>query len=72
MSSKIDHETLASVPQEPAHISRAKYPIPQPLATLLRAAILDQREAQLETLEDALCQLVGNSFQAMDSMYFAT
>lgn len=72
MSSKIEDQTLASAPQEPAHISRAKYPIPQPLATLLRTAILDQKEAQVETLEHALGQLVGNSFQAMDSMYFST
>lgn len=72
MNSEIDSKTSASAPQEPAHISRAEYPIPQPLASLLRAAILDQKEAQLESLEDALGQLVGNSFEAMDSMYFAT
>lgn len=55
----------------PAHISRAEYPIPPPLSRLLSAAILEHQDAQVETLEEALAQLVGNSFDAMNSMYFA-
>lgn len=59
-------------PRQPAHLDSAAYPIPLPLSRLLRATILEGREAQLETLNDALAQLVGNSFEAMDSMYFST
>lgn len=55
----------------PAHICRAEYPIPPPLSRLLSAAILEHQDAQVETLEESLTQLVGNSFEAMDSMYFA-
>jgi len=57
---------------QPAHIESATYPIPQPLSRLLRAAILEGQDAQVETMDDALAQLVGNSFEAMDSMYFNT
>ena len=72
MATELDDETPASAPQEEAHISRATYPLPQPLSRLLNAAVLDQQEAQVEPMEAALAQLVGNSFEAMDSMYFAT
>jgi hypothetical protein len=54
------------------HVSRATYPIPQPLTRLLRAVIEDHEEAQVESIESALAEIVGNSFQAMDSMYFGT
>jgi hypothetical protein len=58
------------------HISRASYPIPQPLVQRLKAGILlpnqGFRERQVESLHDGLAQLVSNSIEAMDAMYFAT
>jgi hypothetical protein len=62
----------SSLSHKPAHIESASYPIPQPLSRLLRATILEGQEAQLENVQDALSQLVSNSFEAMDSMYFNT
>jgi hypothetical protein len=67
----VSQDSLSHQPS--AHIERsASYPIPQPLSRLLRATILEGQEAQLENVQDALSQLVSNSFEAMDSMYFNT
>lgn len=69
---------------QPSHVSSASYPIAQPLATILKAAIdgqqqeqhkqLPQQENQIdvESKADALQHFVRNSFVAMDDMYFAT
>jgi hypothetical protein len=54
------------------NVKRAKYPIQRPLTLLLKAAILEEQPAETEAPEDALAQLIGNAFEAMDSMYFAT
>jgi hypothetical protein len=65
------------------NISRASYDLPEPLRVRLRAGVLlsaaggppkSEREKNIivETIPDALAQLVGNSIEAMDTMYFST
>jgi hypothetical protein len=78
-------ETVA--PRPAHHVSRATYPIPEPLARRLKAGILlppsdavstdananaTPPPRQVESLQEALTFLVGNSIEAMDAMYFAT
>jgi hypothetical protein len=70
------------------HVSRAMYPIPEPLVRRLKAGILLPVSAEaapkvatdasststprvVESLQEALTFLVGNSIEAMDAMYFA-
>jgi hypothetical protein len=87
-SPEVPKETL--VPPTPVqHVSRAKYPIPEPLVRRLKAGILLPVSAEaapnvatadasstatprvVESLQEALTFLVGNSIEAMDAMYFA-
>jgi hypothetical protein len=60
-------------------ISNARYPIPQPLAKLLKVACMDdvleevvQVKVQVETPLEALTSLVENACESLDSLYFAT
>ena len=54
-------------------VSRARYPVPDPLARILKEVLQESKhEKATEPMETALAQLLGNSFQAMDSMYFGT
>jgi hypothetical protein len=57
---------------EQLNVKQAKYPIQQPLALILKASILEEKPSETEAPENALAQLIGNAFEAMDSMYFAT
>jgi hypothetical protein len=80
-------ETIAP-PRQAHHVSRATYPIPEPLVRRLKAGILLPVSAEtapkldsdasstptprlVESLQEALTFLVGNSIEAMDAMYFA-
>ena len=54
------------------NVKKANYPIQQPLRLLLQAVILEGQAAEIEAPEVALAQLIGNAFEAMDTMYFAT
>ena len=54
------------------NVKQAKYPIQKPLTLLLQATILEGQPADTASPEDALAQLIGNAFEAMDAMYFAT
>jgi len=53
-------------------VQHATYPLPQPLALLLEAAIAEKQEASKETKEVALQQLISNALEAMDSLYFSS
>ena len=60
------------------NVSRASYPLPQPLVTRFRRGGLQQCQQNasarpaVESIPQALAELVGNSIEAMDAMYFAT
>ncbi len=71
----------------PSHVASEKYPISQPLATILRAVVpvnhesdennrnntgSDNFEVLKESVEDALHSLIRNCFIAIDGMYFYT
>lgn len=53
------------------NVSHATYPLPQPLAERLQAAVRSET-THVDSFVDALGHLVGNAVEAMDSMYFAT
>ena len=58
-------------------VTRASYPIPQPLTERLRRAAAalsaggDAASVETESIQDALQELVSNSLEAIDSIYFA-
>jgi hypothetical protein len=67
-----------------SHVASEKYPISQPLATILRAVVpinngndgndygSDNFEVLKESVENALHSLIRNCFVAIDAMYFYT
>ena len=58
-------------------VTRASYPLPQPLTNRLRRAANafsaggDEGSVETESIHAALAELVGNSLEAMDAMYFS-
>lgn len=53
-------------------VQHATYPLPQPLALLLKASIVQQQESSREDRTTALTQLLSNALEAVDRLYFAT
>jgi hypothetical protein len=57
-------------------VTRASYPLPQPLTERLRRAASaltaggDESTVQTESIPEALAELIQNSLEAMDQMYF--
>jgi hypothetical protein len=57
-------------------VTRASYPIPQPLTERLRRAASaltaggDESTVQTDSIPQALAELIQNSLEAMDQMYF--
>lgn len=67
-------EALESSPQSHS-VTRAVYDIPEPLRIRLQAGVHlsgASNARHVENIPDALAQLVGNSIEAMDAMYFTT
>ena len=63
--------------KDPSNVKQATYPIQGPLARILatvmrKEEMTDGSEMDIEKHETAFRQIIGNSFEAMDSMYFAT
>eukprot|EP00977_Amphora_coffeiformis_P027388 scaffold34608_cov172-Amphora_coffeaeformis.AAC.8 len=63
------------------NVSLATYPLPQPLVMRLKLGGLQisssttttaQPRPAVESIQEALTQLVGNAIESMDAMYFAT
>ena len=78
------NDTGMATPSDPtasSPVSRAAYPVPDPLARILKEVLSVQsgddgvsanlHDKDTESLETALAQLVSNAFEAMDSMYFS-
>jgi hypothetical protein len=67
---------------KPSHVSQASYPITQPLASILQAAIASKVNftkdvtpnihIQKESVESGFEKLIRNCFVAIDDLYFAT
>ena len=60
------------------NVTRASYPIPQPLKERLRRAAAaltnggDAATVETESIQTALAKMVSNSLEAIDAMYFAS
>jgi hypothetical protein len=68
---------MSATTPTPLHsVSRATYPLPQPLVLRLQGGGLqlaaDRPRPVVESITEALTQLVGNAIESMDAMYFAT
>jgi hypothetical protein len=68
---------MSATAPTPLHsVSRATYPLPQPLVLRLQGGGLqlaaDRPRPAVESIPEALTQLVGNAIESMDAMYFAT
>jgi len=72
----------APPPQHQHNVSRATYPLPEPLVQRLRSGILlaaggvdapaGGTKRVVETFESALREIAANSIEAIDRMYFST
>ena len=59
------------------NVSRATYPLPKPLVMRLKRGGLQLSSSasprpEVESIQEALTQIVGNAIESMDAMYFAT